>query len=131
MGSCSFYPGGITNDRHGDRFRRRVYPLTLFAHNRIAITLDIYSHVSLELEKQGAAGLNAVFRGGQHLSGVTIHALWVRVRESPEALLAVFLWGCRLGYWRAAGKRAFAVKLRTAVYSIWLVELRGVEPLTS
>jgi len=32
---------------------------TMLGHSRVAITLDIYSHVSLELEKKAAAKLNA------------------------------------------------------------------------
>jgi integrase len=36
---------------------------TMLGHSRVAITLDIYSHVSLELEKQAAAKLNAVLTG--------------------------------------------------------------------
>ena len=35
---------------------------TMLRNSRIAITLDIYSHVSLDLEKQAAARLNAVLR---------------------------------------------------------------------
>jgi integrase len=37
---------------------------TLLGHGSIAVTADIYSHVSLELEKQAAAKLNAVLTGG-------------------------------------------------------------------
>jgi integrase len=36
---------------------------TLLGHTKIATTLDIYSHVSLDLEKKAAARLNAVLRG--------------------------------------------------------------------
>ena len=36
---------------------------TMLGHSRVAITLDIYSHVSLELEKKAAAKLNAAFMG--------------------------------------------------------------------
>jgi integrase len=36
----------------------------MLGHSRVAITLDIYSHVSLELEKRAAARLNAVLLGG-------------------------------------------------------------------
>jgi integrase len=36
---------------------------TILGHSRVAITLDIYSHVSLELEKKAAAKLNAAFTG--------------------------------------------------------------------
>ncbi len=36
---------------------------TMLGHSRVAITLDIYSHVSLELEKKAAAKLNAAFTG--------------------------------------------------------------------
>jgi len=32
---------------------------TMLGHSRVAITLDIYSHVSLELKKKAAAKLNA------------------------------------------------------------------------
>jgi integrase len=35
---------------------------SMLGHSSIAITLDIYSHVSLDLEKRAAARLNAVFR---------------------------------------------------------------------
>jgi integrase len=39
---------------------------TMLGHSRVAITLDIYSHVSLELEKKAAAKLNAALtRRGQ------------------------------------------------------------------
>jgi integrase len=37
---------------------------TMLGHSRVAITLDIYSHVSLDLEKRAAAKLNAVLLGG-------------------------------------------------------------------
>jgi integrase len=43
---------------HPRRYRR-------CSHSRVAITLDIYSHVSLELEKKAAAKLNAALTGGQ------------------------------------------------------------------
>jgi integrase len=36
---------------------------TMLGHTKIATTLDIYSHVSLDLERQAAAKLNAVLRG--------------------------------------------------------------------
>ena len=36
---------------------------TMLGHSRDAITLDIYSHVSLELEKKAAAKLNAALTG--------------------------------------------------------------------
>jgi site-specific recombinase XerD len=36
---------------------------TMLGHSRVAITLDIYSHVSLELEKRAAAKLNALLLG--------------------------------------------------------------------
>jgi integrase len=36
---------------------------TMLGHGSIAVTLDIYSHVSLDLEKQAAAKLNAVLTG--------------------------------------------------------------------
>ena len=35
---------------------------TMLGHTTIATTLDIYSHVSLELEKRAAAKLNRLFR---------------------------------------------------------------------
>jgi integrase len=35
---------------------------TMLGHTKIATTLDIYSHVSLDLEKKAAARLNAVLR---------------------------------------------------------------------
>ncbi|MCZ6873511.1 MAG: site-specific integrase [bacterium] len=35
----------------------------MLGHSRVAITLDIYSHVSLELEKKAAARLNAALTG--------------------------------------------------------------------
>ena len=38
---------------------------TMLGHSRVAITLDIYSHVSLDLEKRAAAKLDAVLMGGQ------------------------------------------------------------------
>jgi integrase len=36
---------------------------TMLGHTKISTTLDIYSHVSLDLEKRAAANLNAVLRG--------------------------------------------------------------------
>jgi integrase len=36
---------------------------TMLGHTKISTTLDIYSHVSLDLEKKAAARLNAVLRG--------------------------------------------------------------------
>jgi integrase len=36
----------------------------MLGHSRIAMTLDIYSHVSLDLEKQAAAKLNAALMSG-------------------------------------------------------------------
>jgi integrase len=36
---------------------------TMLGHTKITTTLDIYSHVSLDLEKKAAARLNAVLRG--------------------------------------------------------------------
>jgi len=36
---------------------------TMLGHSRVAITLDLYSHVSLELEKKAAAKLNAALTG--------------------------------------------------------------------
>ena len=38
---------------------------TMLGHSSIRITLDVYSHVSLELEKQAAAKLNAALTGRQ------------------------------------------------------------------
>ena len=38
---------------------------TMLGHSSISITLDVYSHVSLALEKQAAATLNAALTGGQ------------------------------------------------------------------
>ena len=38
---------------------------TMLRHSSISVTLDIYSHVSLELETQAAAKLNAVLTGGK------------------------------------------------------------------
>ena len=35
---------------------------TMLGHTKIATTLDIYSHVSLDLERQASARLNAVLR---------------------------------------------------------------------
>jgi integrase len=37
----------------------------MLGHSSISVTLDIYSHVSLELEKQAAAKLNAALMGGK------------------------------------------------------------------
>jgi integrase len=37
---------------------------TILGHSSIAMTLDIYSHVSLDLEKQAVAKLNAALSGG-------------------------------------------------------------------
>jgi integrase len=34
----------------------------MLGHTKIATTLDIYSHVSLDLERKAAARLNAVLR---------------------------------------------------------------------
>jgi integrase len=36
---------------------------TMLGHSRVAITLDIYSHVSVELEKKAAARPNAALTG--------------------------------------------------------------------
>jgi integrase len=36
---------------------------TMLGHSRVAITLDLYSHVSLELEQKAAAKLNAALTG--------------------------------------------------------------------
>jgi len=36
---------------------------TILEHSQVAITLDIYSYVSLELEKKAAAKLNAALTG--------------------------------------------------------------------
>ena len=36
---------------------------TMLGHSRVAVTLDRYSHVSLELEKKAAAKLNAALTG--------------------------------------------------------------------
>ena len=38
---------------------------TMLGHSSVAITLDIYSHVSLELEKRAASRLNAALTGGK------------------------------------------------------------------
>ena len=38
---------------------------TMLGHSRIAVTLDTYSHVSLELEKEAAAKLNTALSGKQ------------------------------------------------------------------
>ena len=38
---------------------------TMLGHSSIRMTLDVYSHVSLELEKQAAATLNAALTGGR------------------------------------------------------------------
>jgi integrase len=35
----------------------------MLGHTKISTTLDIYSHVSLDLERKAAARLNAVLRG--------------------------------------------------------------------
>jgi integrase len=35
---------------------------TMLGHTQIATTLDIYSHVSIDLEKKAAAKLSAVLR---------------------------------------------------------------------
>jgi hypothetical protein len=43
---------------HGDLARGGL------GHSRIAMTLDIYSHVSLDLEKQAAVKLNTVLMSG-------------------------------------------------------------------
>ena len=37
---------------------------TMLGHSSISVTLDIYSHVSLDLERQAAAKLNAALMGG-------------------------------------------------------------------
>jgi integrase len=36
---------------------------TMLGHSSIRMTLDVYTHVSLDLEKQAAATLNAAFTG--------------------------------------------------------------------
>jgi integrase len=38
---------------------------TMLGHSRVAITLDIYSHVSLDLEKRAAAKLDTALMGGK------------------------------------------------------------------
>jgi len=38
---------------------------TMLGHSSISVTLDVYSHVSLELEEQAAAKLNAALTGGK------------------------------------------------------------------
>ncbi len=38
---------------------------SLLGHSSVAITLDIYSHVSLELERKAVSKLNAVLTGGR------------------------------------------------------------------
>jgi integrase len=38
---------------------------TMLGHSSMSVTLDIYSHVSLELETQAAAKLNAILTGGK------------------------------------------------------------------
>jgi integrase len=38
---------------------------TMLGPSAVAITLDIYSHVSLELEKKAASKLNAALTGGK------------------------------------------------------------------
>jgi integrase len=38
---------------------------TMLGHSSVAMTLDVYSHVSLDLEKQAAATLNAALTGKQ------------------------------------------------------------------
>ena len=38
---------------------------TMLGHSSVAITLDIYSHVSLELEKRAASRLNTALTGGK------------------------------------------------------------------
>jgi integrase len=43
----------------------------MLGHSRIATTLDIYSHVSLDLEKRASARLNAALRGPSLSSGTT------------------------------------------------------------
>lgn len=40
---------------------------TTLGRSKIAITLDIYSHVSLDLEKRAAARLNAALRNRHYL----------------------------------------------------------------
>jgi hypothetical protein len=42
---------------------RQAQEKLLLGHSRVAMTLDIYSHVSLELEKRVADRLNAALRG--------------------------------------------------------------------
>jgi integrase len=37
---------------------------TMLGHSSVSITLDIYSHVSLELETRAASRLNATLTGG-------------------------------------------------------------------
>ena len=38
---------------------------SMLGHSSVSITLDIYSHVSLELEKKAASKLNAALMGGK------------------------------------------------------------------
>jgi hypothetical protein len=49
--------------RGNDRGGRNGYVCMKWTSSRVAITLDIYSHVSLVLEKKAAVKLNAVLTG--------------------------------------------------------------------
>jgi len=58
---------------------------TMLGHSRVAITLDIYSHVSLELEKKAAATWTSIY--GLTLTGVCPIRAAAAVQESHPPVL--------------------------------------------
>ena len=48
---------------------------TMLGHSSVKITLDIYSHVTLELEQQAAVTLNAALTGGKSCVGCCMVAV--------------------------------------------------------
>jgi hypothetical protein len=52
----------------------------MLGHSKIATTLDVYSHVSLDLEERAAARLNAILRGDSDLRVEANHT-WVAVKH--------------------------------------------------
>ena len=47
----------------------------MLGHSSVKITLDIYSHVTLELEQQAAVTLNAALTGGKSCVGCCMVAV--------------------------------------------------------
>ena len=54
---------------------------TILGHTKISTTLDIYSHVSLDLERKAAARLNAVLRVSTLASASNVG--WCQIGVNP------------------------------------------------